>query len=96
MTKGIRKGDLRAFNKRHSSKFRVDSRVRQTLEEGWRTYRRKRCGNNNKEEDNSPKTLNGKNHQVSSQKFRQQTSNPIYFYVYVSLFLRKITKSKSN
>ena len=31
----------------------------------------KRCGNNNKDEDNSPKTLNDKNQQVSSQKFRQ-------------------------
>ncbi len=28
--------------------------------------------NNNKDEDNSPKTLNDKNHQASSQKFRQQ------------------------
>ena len=27
-------------------------------EEGWRTYRLKRCGNNNKDEGNSPKTLN--------------------------------------
>ena len=40
-------------------------------EEGRRTYRPKRCGNNNKNEDNSPKTLNDKNHQASSQKFRQ-------------------------
>ncbi len=30
----------------------------------------KRCGNNNKDKDNSPKTLNDKNHQASSQKFR--------------------------
>ena len=29
----------------------------------------KRCGNNNKDEDNSPKTLNGKDHQASSLKF---------------------------
>ena len=42
-----------------------------TPEEGWRTYRPKRCGNNNKDEDNSPKTLNNKNHQASSQEFRQ-------------------------
>ena len=47
--------------------------VRQTPEEGWRTYRPKRCGNNNKDEDNSPKNLNDKNQQASSQKFRQQT-----------------------
>ena len=31
------------------------------------------CGTNNKDEDNCPKTLNDKNHQASSQKFRQQT-----------------------
>ena len=30
----------------------------------------KHCGNN-KDEDNGPKTLNDKNHQASSQKFRQ-------------------------
>ena len=56
-----------------SSKFRVRSRVWQTPEEGRRIYRPKLCGNNNKDEDNSPKTLNDKNHQASSQKFRQQT-----------------------
>ena len=41
-------------------KFREGSRVRQTPEEGLRTYRPKRCGNNNKDEDNSPKNLNDK------------------------------------
>ena len=45
------------FNKRRSSKFREGSRVRQTPEEGRRTYRPKRC-ENNKDEDNSPKILN--------------------------------------
>ena len=35
-------------------------RVRQTPEEGQRTYRLKCCGNNDKDEDNSPKTLNDK------------------------------------
>ena len=30
-----------------------------------------RCGNNNKDEDNSPKNLNDKNQQASSQKSRQ-------------------------
>ena len=54
-------GDPRGFNKGRSSKFRGGSRVRQTPEEGRLTYRPKRCGNNNKEEDNSPKTLNDKN-----------------------------------
>ena len=47
------------------------SRVQQTPEEGWRTYWPKHCGNNYKDEDNSLKTLNDKNHQASSQKFRQ-------------------------
>ena len=35
------------------------------------SYQPKRHGNNNKDEDNSLKTLNDKNHQVSSQKFKQ-------------------------
>ena len=61
MANGIRRGDPRGFNKRRSSKFH----------EGRRTYRPKHCGNNNKDEDNSPKTLNDKNHQASSQKLRQ-------------------------
>ena len=71
MANGIRKGDPRGFNKGRSSKFHEGSRVRQTPEEGRRTYRPKRCGNNNKDEDNSPKNLNDKNQQASSQKFRQ-------------------------
>ena len=43
----------------------------QTPEEGRRTYRPKRCGNNNKDEDNSPKNINDKHQQASSHKFRQ-------------------------
>ena len=62
MANGIRTGDPRGFNKGRSSKFREGSRVRQTPQEGWKTYRPKRCGNNNKDEDNSPKTLNDKTH----------------------------------
>ena len=58
MANGIKTGDLRGFNKECSSKFREGSRVRQTPEEGRRTYRPKRCGNNNKDVDNGPKTLN--------------------------------------
>ena len=53
-------GDPCGFNKGGNSKFREGSRVRQTPEEGRRTYRPKRCGNNNKDGDNSPKTLNDK------------------------------------
>ena len=40
-------------------------------------YRLKRCGNNYKDEDNSPKALNDENYQASSQKFRQ-LRNPMY------------------
>ena len=50
---------------------RSSVKVRQTPEEGRRTYRSKRWGNNDKDEDNCPKTLNDKNHEASSQKFRQ-------------------------
>ena len=60
MANGIRTGDPRGFNKGRSSKFREGYRVRQTPEEGRKTYRPKRCGNNYKDEDNSPKTLNDK------------------------------------
>ena len=61
MANGIRTGDPHGFNKGHSSKFREGSRVRQTPEEGQRIYWPKHCGNNNKDEDNSLKTLNDKN-----------------------------------
>ena len=71
MANGIRTGDPCRFNKGCSLKFRVGSRVQQTPEEGQRSYWLKRCENNNKGEDNSPKILNDKNHQASSQKFRQ-------------------------
>ena len=71
MANGIRTGDPRGFNKGRNSKFCEGSQVRQTPEEGRRIYRPKRRGNNNKDEDNSPKTLNDKNQQASSQKFRQ-------------------------
>ena len=49
MVNGIRTGDTRGFNKRCSSKFRVGPRVQQTPDEGRRTYRLNRCGNNNKD-----------------------------------------------
>ena len=62
MANRIRTGDSRGFNKGHSLKIRVGSpRVQQTPDEGRRTYRPKCCGNNNKDEDNSLKTLNDKN-----------------------------------
>ena len=61
MANGIRTGCPRGFSKGCSSKFREGSQVLQTPEEGWRTYWPKCCGNNNKDEDNYPKTLNDKN-----------------------------------
>ena len=61
MANGNRIGDPCGFNKGRNPKFRVGSRVRQTPEEGRRIYRLKCCGNNNKEEDNGPKTLDDKN-----------------------------------
>ena len=60
MANGIKTGDPRGFNKGRSSKFREGSRVRPSPEEDRRTYRPKRSGNNNIDEDNSPKTLNDK------------------------------------
>ena len=79
MANGIRTGDPRGFTKGRSSKFREGSRVRQTPEEGRRTYRPKRCGNNNKDEDNTPKNLNDKNQHASSQKFRQLKKKKIFY-----------------
>ena len=61
MANGIRTGDARGYNKGRSSKFYVGSPVRQTPEEGRRTYRPKHSGNKNKDEDNSLKTLNDRN-----------------------------------
>ena len=55
-------GDPREFNKGRGSKFREGSWIWQTPEEGRRTYRPKRFGNNKKDKDNSPKTLNDKNY----------------------------------
>ena len=70
MANGIRTGDSSWFNKWRSSKFRESSRVRQTPEEDQRTYRLKRCGNNNKDKNNSPKTRNDKNQQALFQKIK--------------------------
>ena len=60
--------------------IQVGYRVRQTPEEGRRTYKPKRCENNNKDEDNSPKILNDKNHQSSSRKFRLLISSQYGLY----------------
>ena len=65
MANGIRTGDPRGFNKGRSSKYRVGSQVRQIPEEGRKTYRPKRSGNNNKDEDYGPKTLNDKKRSIN-------------------------------
>ena len=67
MANGIRTGDPRGFNKGRYSKFREGSRIRQTSEESRKTYRRKRCGN--KDEDNNLKTLNDRNQMFSTYRF---------------------------
>ena len=61
MINRIRLSDLDGLNKGRGLKFCVGSQVRQeTPEEGRRTYQPKCCEYNNKDKDNSPKTLNDK------------------------------------
>ena len=63
---GIKASDPYGLNKGHDLKFCVGSQVQQApLKEGWRTHWLKHCEYNNKDEDNSLKTLNDKNHQAS-------------------------------
>ena len=90
MANGIRTDDPRGFNKGRSSKFHEGSRVWQTPEEGQRTYRPKRWGNNNKDEDDSPKTLNDKNHKKRFRRLHKililETflfGQILYIYIYV-------------
>ena len=83
MANGIRTGNPRGFNKGHSSKFPVSSQVRQTPEEGRRTYRPKHCGNNNKGEDNSPKNLNDKNHQ----KYVDKKMSIMFYQIYIQIYI---------
>ena len=73
MVNGLSTSKSHGLNKGHGSKLHVGSWVQQTTEEGWRKYCPKCWEYNNKDEDNSLKTLNNKNHQASSKKFRQLT-----------------------
>ena len=90
----------RGLNKGRGSKFRVGSLGRQaTPEDGWRTYRSKRCEYKKKDEDNNSKTLNDKNHQASFQKVRHRISIPVYTVTSNSrnlgiLFLQKFSFTK--
>ena len=79
MANRIRTGEPRGFSKECSSKFREGSQV-QTPKEGWGTYQPKRCGNNNKDEDNCLKTFYDKNHQALSQEFRQLKTKLHFFF----------------
>ena len=80
MVNGIRANDPHGSNKERGL---VHIRVRQeTPEEGQKTYRLTRCEYSNEDEDDSPRTLNDKNYQASSHKFRQLTySTHIYICV---------------
>ena len=51
------------------------------------------AGNNNKDEDNSPKNLNDKNQQASSQKFRQLMS---YFTVIILFDINHLSVHKNS
>ena len=57
---------LEALETNAYNRYAMCFRIQQTPVEARMTYRPKRCGNNNKDEDNSPKPLNDKNHQASS------------------------------
>ena len=61
MVNGFRPSETRGLNGRRASKSHLGSRVQQeTSEEGWSIYRPKRYEYKNKDEDNSPKTMNDK------------------------------------
>ena len=73
MVDGIRTISPGKLNKVFGSNFRIDTRVQQeTPEEGRRMNRSKRCVYSNKDEDNSPYTLNDENYQASSHTFRRR------------------------
>ena len=83
MANGIRTGEPRGFNKGRCSKFCVGFRVLQTPEESRMIYRRKRYENDNKDEDNSLKTLNNTNHQASSKNIQTNV-----FWQFNCVFMR--------
>ena len=83
----IRISNLHELNKGHGSKFHVGSWVWQIPEEGKKTYQAKHSKYNNKEEDNSPKTLNDKIIKLSLKNsdnyFTKQQNEYIYIYIYI-------------
>ena len=82
MVNGIRTIYPSELNEGFGSKFHVGSRVRhETPDEGRRMHWLKRCKYNDKDEDNSPNTLDDKNYQASSQEFIQT------IFVYLTIHL---------
>ena len=72
MVNAIRTIYSSGLKKEFNLRFCVGSWVQhETPEESWRIHQPKYCEYNNKDEDYSPNTLNDKNDQVSSQKFRK-------------------------
>ena len=88
MANGIRTVNPRGFSKGRSSKFHEGSQVQQTPE-GRRTYRPKRCGNN-KDEDNSPKTLCDKNINTVVFMFRNLQENVAHEFAHISSAVPKM------
>ena len=86
MANGIRTVDPCEFNKGRSSKFCDGFWVQQTPEVSWRTYWPKHGGNNNKGEDNSPKTLNDNN---TNKKF-------FYFFTFLQATSIKLGAKSST
>ena len=61
MVNGIKTIYPQGLNNGFGSKFSIGSQVWQEVpEESWRIYQLKQCEYNNKDEDNSPNTLNDK------------------------------------
>ena len=82
------------LNKGFGSKFRVGSQVQQeTPEEGQRTYRPKHCEYNNKDEDKRLNTLNDRNYQALSQKFRHWIHKYIFSVQFQNEWLTIIIKA---
>ena len=87
----------RGFNKGCYSKFREGSWVQQTPEDSQKTYQQKCCGNNNKDEDNSPKTLMIKIIKLHLRNLDNKLIGLVLFYakrlgncihIFVKLFLK--------
>ena len=96
MANGIRTGDpIDSIKDVVWSSVKVPQ-VQQTPEEGRRTYQPKRYRNNNNDKDNSPKTLNDKNQQASSQKFRQLIKRAINKKKKKNIYIYNYSKEHFN